>query len=146
MNIINKDLYFVAVKLFIEKDGKLFIFKDKYGDWDLPGGRIRINEFETPLEKIIERKMREELGEEISYIIGKPIVFMRHQRNEVDLDGQEVRIFAVGFEATLNSGEIKISDMHTKMEWVDIKTFKPEDYFTGGWLNGVEDYLALKNQ
>ena len=43
---LGKDLYFVAVKLFLEdKDGKLFIFKDRFGEWDLPGGRLRINEF-----------------------------------------------------------------------------------------------------
>lgn len=40
-DIAQKDTYFVAVKLFLEKDGKLFIFKDKFGAWDLPGGRIK---------------------------------------------------------------------------------------------------------
>lgn len=98
-----------------------------------------------PLEKVIERKMIEELGEGVKYTVSKPIVFMRHRRNEVNQAGQEVNIFAVGFEANLDSGEIKMSDMHTEMEWVDIKTFKPENYFTGGWLKGLQDYLALKN-
>jgi len=38
----NKDLYFVAVKIFLEdKDGRLLITKDRFGDWDLPGGRLR---------------------------------------------------------------------------------------------------------
>lgn len=27
--------------------------------------------------------------------------------------------------------------------WVDPKTFKPEEYFEGGWLKGVEEYLKL---
>lgn len=139
-----KDLYYVAVKVFLEHKGKLFIFKDKYGDWDLPGGRIRKEEFETPLEEIIKRKMTEELGNQINYTIGKPVVFFRHERQEASLGGQTVRIFGVGYEGNLMSGEIKLSEMHTQSEWVDIATFEPEKYFTGGWLKGVEEYLEIK--
>lgn len=140
-----KDLYYVAVKVFLEQDGKLFIFKDKFGDWDLPGGRIRKDEFETPLEKVIGRKIREELGDEVRYEIGKPVVFFRHERIEAS-SGQPVRIFAVGYEGTFLKGEIKLSDIHTQSEWVDIATFKPEDYFTGGWLKGVQEYLITKKR
>lgn len=146
-----KDLYYVAVKIFLEKDGppsgearKLFIFKDKFGDWDLPGGRIRKDEFETALDQVIKRKMREELGDAIEYSVGAPIVFFRHERNEAGLGGQAVRIFGVGYEGRLISGEIKMSELHTQMEWVDIKNFKPEEYFTGGWLKGVKEYLKIK--
>lgn len=63
--IENKDSYFVAVKVFLERDGKFLITKDKWNAWDLPGGRIKKNEFDVPLEKIIERKMSEELGDAI---------------------------------------------------------------------------------
>ena len=62
-----KDTYFVAVKIFLEKNGKLLIIKDKFGDWDLPGGRIKRDEFEKPLEDIIKRKMLEELGINLQY-------------------------------------------------------------------------------
>ncbi|OGN28167.1 MAG: hypothetical protein A3A33_02320 [Candidatus Yanofskybacteria bacterium RIFCSPLOWO2_01_FULL_49_25] len=148
-----KDLYYVAVKVFLGKDGppageagKLFIFKDKFGDWDLPGGRIRKDEFATPLEQVIKRKMREELGDAIEYSIGEPIVFFRHERNEVGLGGQTVRIFGVGYKGKLISGDITMSEIHTQMEWVDINTFKPEEYFTGGWLKGVRGYLEMKRE
>ena len=138
-----KDLYYVAVKVFLEDKGKLFIFKDKFGDWDLPGGRIRKEEFETPLDAVIKRKMSEEIGNEVQYEIGKPIVFFRHERTEAS-SGQQVRIFAVGYEANFLGGEIKLSEIHTQSEWVDIATFKSEDYFTGGWLKGVQEYLKLR--
>jgi hypothetical protein len=36
-----KDLYYVAVKLFLRNENKLLITHDIFGDWDLPGGRIR---------------------------------------------------------------------------------------------------------
>jgi 8-oxo-dGTP pyrophosphatase MutT (NUDIX family) len=141
-----KDTYFVAVKVFLERDGKLLILKDNFGDWDLPGGRIKKDEFDVPLDQVIERKMREELGNEIHYVIGKPIVFMRHERQEAAPGNPTVRIFAVGYEGTLTSGEIKTSERHPELLWVDPKDFRPEQYFKGGWLKGVGEYLALQKR
>ena len=140
-----KDTYFVAVKVFLEKDGQLFIFKDRFGDWDLPGGRIKKDEFEAPLEDIVRRKMREELGDKIEYTIEKPNVFMRHERTEASEGNPTVRIFALGYPGKLVSGEIVSSSQHVETKWVDLKTFKPGEYFTGGWLKGVEEYLSIKN-
>jgi ADP-ribose pyrophosphatase YjhB (NUDIX family) len=140
-----KDLYFVAVKVFMEKDGKLLIMKDSFGCWDLPGGRIKPDEFETPMEGIVDRKMKEELGGQIKYEIGKPIVFMRHERVETAPGNPMVRIFAVGYEGKLKEGEIKLSSRHTEILWVDLKNFRPEDYFSGGWLKGVQEYLNIKS-
>ena len=110
-----KDLYFVAVKVLLEKDGKLFIFKDKFGDWDLPGGRIRKDEFDAPMDEIIKRKMSEELGDGVKYEIGKPIVFFRHERIEAS-SGQPVRIFAVGYEGKFLEGNINFSEIHTQTQ------------------------------
>jgi len=45
----------------------------------------------------------------------------------------------------VESGEPKLSQRHTEMLWVDPKTFEPETYFTGGWLQGVRDYMALRS-
>jgi 8-oxo-dGTP pyrophosphatase MutT (NUDIX family) len=141
VSIEQKDTYFVAVKVFLRKDGKFLIIKDNFGDWDLPGGRIKKDEFDVSMEEIIKRKMREELGGEIKYSIGKPVVFLRHERVEQSPGNPIVRIFAVGYDGTLESGEIKLSDRHTEMLWVDLGNFQPEKYFTGGWLKGVREYL-----
>ena len=44
--INEKDLYFVAVKIFIlNNKGELLITKDKFGDWDIPGGRGTEDDF-----------------------------------------------------------------------------------------------------
>jgi len=141
-----RDLYYVAVKAFLEKNGKFFIFKDKYGDWDLPGGRIQKHEFDVPLEKVMERKMREELGSSFRYKLGEPIVFMRHERRENDLKGSKVRIFSVGYRANFISGSIELSDMHTQSMWAPIGSFNPNGYFEGGWLKGVKEYLKLRRR
>jgi len=138
-----KDLYFVAVKLFLRDGNKLLITHDIFGAWDLPGGRIKKDEFEKPLEKIIERKVREELGSSIKYKLGKPNgIFFRVERQEHGLNGQKVRIFAIGYDAKYLGGEVDIGDHHDQMEWVDVKTFMPGNYFTGGWLEGVQEYIS----
>jgi ADP-ribose pyrophosphatase YjhB (NUDIX family) len=141
-----KDTYFVAVKIFLERDGKFLVMKDNFGDWDLPGGRIRRDEFEVPLESIIARKMSQEVGPQVKYEIGKPLLFMRHERVEAAPGNPTVRIFAIGYSATWKSGEPKLSERHTEILWADPKTFKPEDYFKGGWLKGVKEYMEIRNK
>jgi len=138
-----KDTYHIAVKLLLRKGDELLITHDIFKEWDIPGGRIKPDEFEKPLEDIAERKVSEELGHYMQYSLGKPIVFFRHERIEHE-SKQPVRIFAVGYEATYKGGDIILGDNHDKYEWVNVKTFKPESYFTGGWLKGLQEYL--KNQ
>ena len=145
MSLEEKEKYYVAVKVFLEKDGKFFACRDKYGSWDLPGGRIKKDEFDAPMEQIIRRKMSEELGDQLKYKIGKPIITMRHERIEDAPGNPMIRIFSVGYEATLLDGEPKISDLFVESMWADIKTFQPEKYFKGGWLKGVQEYLAIRN-
>ena len=145
IGIDQKDVYFVAVKIFLEKDGRILILRDNFGDWDLVGGRIKKNEFDTPLEKMVRHKLSEELGDAIQYEIGKPVVFMRHERTEAAPGNPTVRIFALGYEATLVAEAIQLSERHPEMLWVDPSTFEPEKYFTGGWLKGVKEYLLLRN-
>ncbi len=145
MNEYDKDLYFVAVKLLIRDGNKLLITHDIFGAWDLPGGRIKKDEFKASLSSVIERKMREELGREFKYSVGMPTVFFRVEREEHGLNNQKVRIFAVGYEAVYEGGEVQLGDHHDKYEWVDIDRFKPEEYFVDGWLEGVQEYLAQQS-
>ncbi|MBI4652857.1 NUDIX domain-containing protein [Candidatus Kuenenbacteria bacterium] len=152
MNIEQKDTYFVAVKIFLmnfvetQDFASLLILKDNFGDWDLPGGRIKKDEFDVPFEQIIKRKMIEELGDKIKYTIIKPAVFMRYERIEATPGNPLVRIFAIGYSGTLDSGEIILSSRHTEMKWVNLKIFKPEEYFKGGWLKGVKEYIDFVKQ
>ena len=144
--ISGKDEYFVAVKVFLEdNDGNLFVFKDKWGDWDLPGGRIKPHEFETPLEDIVERKLREELGDAFSYTLMKPEIFMRHERVEDAPGNPTVRIFALGYRAQMTDGAITLSEHHTEHKWIDVSQYDPTADFNGGWLKGVQEYLTLRN-
>lgn len=142
---MERDLYYIAVKVLLRDKGMLLVTHDIFGAWDIPGGRIRENEFETPIEKIIERKIKEELGPQVTYSIGKPIVTFRVERVEQTLQ-KKVRIFAVGYEANYLGGEITLGEHHDEMKWVDTKTYDPSQDFTGGWLKGVQEYLQLTRQ
>jgi len=149
-----KELYLVAVKLLLRDGDKLLITHDIFDMWDLPGGRIRVDEFHKQLESVIERKVREELGSDVQYKLGQPAVFFRVEREEHALtkhgtyvpSGQMVRIFAIGYEAHYLGGKIKLGEYHDNMEWISVQTFDPKKYFKGGWLVGVQEYLAKVKQ
>jgi ADP-ribose pyrophosphatase YjhB (NUDIX family) len=141
MDSKSKDTYFVAVKLFIRDGDKLLIIHDIFGQWDLPGGRIKKDEFNTPLNDVITRKIHEELGDDIKVKVGEPNgIFFRVERHEEGLN-KRVRIFAVGYDAKYLSGEVEVGKHMEKYELVDVKTFKPEEYFDE-WLTGVQEYLT----
>lgn len=133
-----KDTYNIALKVLFRDGEKLLITHDIFNEWDLPGGRILPEEFNTDFLEIIKRKMGEELGADVKYEIGEPKAFFRVER--VETDGRKARIFAIGYEAEYQGGEITLGDHHDKIEWVDAKTFPADQYFTGGWLKGIQDY------
>ncbi len=90
-----KDTYFVAVKIFLlDPKGNFLITKDRFGDWDIPGGRLRANDFNASLESVAERKIREELGGNVHYKLGGPILFMRHERDEFLPTGEALPILS----------------------------------------------------
>ncbi len=143
-NSVYKDIYYVAVKLFIEdSEGNLLILKDVFGDWDLPGGRLRNNDFKVGLRDIVKRKVKEELGNSFSYILMSPVVYFRHERDEVINPNkkEKKRIFAIGYRAKFTGGEIHLGKNHCEYKWVPKFNFEPDKYFTGGWLKGLEEYL-----
>ena len=79
------DFYQVSLKLIIKnKEGETLILKAAHkgsyvGFYDLPGGRIKINEFQTAFEKLLSREVREELGEKVKINVSfKPVAIGRH--------------------------------------------------------------------
>jgi ADP-ribose pyrophosphatase YjhB (NUDIX family) len=143
---LNKDTYFVAVKAMVRRGGDLLITHDVFGQWDLPGGRLRPEDFEAPLDAVLARKMREELGDEFRYALGDPRIFFRHERAEHGLGDRRVRIFAVGYEAEYVDGPITLGPSHDRYLWLDASRFSADDYFEGGWLSGVREYQQMIRQ
>lgn len=119
------------------------IIRDIYDDgWDIPGGRLRKMDFNVPLERVVKRKVIEELGKNIRFKLGRPVVFMRHERMELlsDTKRQKKRIFAIGYQAKYLSGKIKLGSYVKKYKWINPQTFKATKYFKGGWLKGITEY------
>lgn len=146
MEINGKDVYFIAVKALVRNGDKLLITHDIFKSWDIPGGRIKKDEFRKPLENVLKRKITEELGPDFKYEIGPIVTSFRVERNEVGIEGNS-RIFAIGYEVTYRGGEITLGEHHDEYRWVDMHKFEPSSLFADGWEVGLESYLrALQNK
>jgi len=130
------DKYQVSLKVFLKDSQGRVLFLgnpiDEFGhaDYcDLPGGRINVDEFKVSLMDILEREIREELGEVKTEIDPQPIGYAR---GPLRSSGGDVHVFYVVYQGRFLEGEIKISAEHKdfcwiKPEMIDVtKTFKPE--------------------
>lgn len=127
----------VGLKILLRKGGRVLLLRDDKG-LDLPGGRIDNVEYGTPLEKIIAREVREELGPKLKYVLGKPLFHFRRVRR---LKGANPRhVFLVVYDARWMAGEVKLSFEHSEYAWIDPKTYtlKRSDF------GQEEEYRALK--
>lgn len=140
MEINGKDVYFIAVKALIRDGDKLLITHDIFKSWDIPGGRIKKDEFQKPLTDVLKRKLSEELGDDITYEIGDVVTTFSVERNEVGID-TNARIFAVGYEVRFIDGTINLGENHDMYEWVDINDFEPSSKLKDGWEKGLASYL-----
>lgn len=132
-------LYQVALKAMIRKNGQVLFLRlnESENRLDLPGGRIDNVESKVPLEKILEREIKEELGHGIKYKLEKPL-FQFRRATKSKLRG--VFNLLTVYEAKFISGKIKLSPEHTSYEWINPEAyqFKPKDFFN------KEEYLAFK--
>ena len=111
------------------------------GFYDMPGGRMEIGEFNEPIQKIIEREVREELGTEIRYRLHPvPVAFGRHCA--VGKDGKEWCVMQIYFEADLIDEEPTLSSEHVELKWVDVSTLPLEEHFASAWLEAVRMYMG----
>ena len=129
----------VALKVVLHKGDKILFLRDNNTrrTWDWPGGRIDNVEYETSLERIIAREVREELGPRVKYVLGKPVFPLRRWTM---WNGKKTCIFCVFYDAKFVSGKIKLSSEHIAYEWIDPKNFrmKRSDF------NHKEEYPAFK--
>ena len=153
--------YHVGLKILLERDGKILFLKTATSNlWDFPGGRIDDVEHTVPLVDILAREISEELGPDLKYQLGKPVIHFRrtykkriepkrHEMASADLrslsEDFRQNIFIVMFEAEYVSGEIVISDEHESLEWLDpkITKFKKEDFLSEEEFEALEDYFKI---
>ena len=130
-------LFFVGLKAFIEKDGKVLILRETFTPytkeraWELPGGRIQHDEDAVPLESILLREVREECGENLRITVGDVIHVFRRQFSDASW------VFLVGYDCKYLSGEVSISTEHTEYQWL-----APEDIDTYDFVNGYKEAIT----
>jgi 8-oxo-dGTP diphosphatase len=107
------ELFYVGQKAFIEKEGKLLVLFDRDGRLDFPGGKIQEGEFD--FDESLKREVLEETGLDIK--IGN--VFHRYF-----FTNKDKKIFVVAIVCSYISGELVLSDEHTRYQWVDYNTYK----------------------
>lgn len=146
-----RDFYNVSLKVFLKNDkGEVLILQAARegtykGFYDLPGGRIDIDEFETPLEEVIRREIQEEVGQVEFDLKLKPVALGRNENpNKVGPLGGPIRVFNVFFEAKYLSGEIKISPEHSSFKWLKLAKDNLEQHFKFAILEGAKMYISEK--
>lgn len=136
-------IFQVGLKILLRKGDKVLLLRDDKG-LDLPGGRIDNVEYQTPLEKIIAREVREELGPKLKYVLGNPLFhFRRVRRNGTKL----LHVFVVVYDAQWKTGEIKLSFEHSEYAWIDPRTYilKRSDFGQKEEYQAFKKHFAQKN-
>ena len=124
-----KDFYQVSLKAFIKNnEGKMLALKavdtgSIAGFYDLTGGRIDTDEFQTLYLDILKREIAEELGENLEVEIKPtPVAIGRHLiPAHLTRAGKDTHILLVFFEAFYQGGDLRISDEHQSMQWLDLE-------------------------
>jgi 8-oxo-dGTP pyrophosphatase MutT (NUDIX family) len=113
------------------------------GYFDLPGGRIDVNEFSTPLLDILRREIKEELGDIVVEIKETPVAVGRHLigAESEKSEGESIHVMYLFFEAKYLGGNIRTSNEHSGFRWLDLHKHKLPDLFKSGLLEGVLMYV-----
>jgi len=129
-------IYQVSLKVLLKKGNEFLFLKSANGKyWDMPGGRIDNIENKTPLEKIIAREVKEELGKNLKYKLGGPLFQYRKIYTS-----DKLPILMTVYGAEYVSGDIKTSSEHSGYHWFKKSELKLKESEFGQ----EGEYLAFK--
>ena len=142
----NKISYIGVKGLIHNSEGKVLITQEPTffvggGKWELPGGKIANGEEDTSLEEILQREIREELGETFEVTIGNVIDIMRRPWNKPGASADQVMLAV--FECTHEGGEITLSEENNDFAWITADEL-PTYEFIPGYLPVLEKYFKKK--
>jgi 8-oxo-dGTP pyrophosphatase MutT (NUDIX family) len=139
-----KDRYQVSLKCMLrDREGRvLFLYAKKggndYGYYDLPGGRIEDYELNVPLEGILRREIKEEIGDVDIEVDMHPRSLLRAGIGP----DMATHIFYVVFEGKYLGGEIKTSDEHEEgFVWEKPETLDFEKHIPPQHRDDLRHYL-----
>lgn len=142
----NKISYIGVKGVIVNDDGNVLITQEPTyffdgGKWELPGGKINNGEEKVPLEEILQREIREELGEKFQIQVGKIIDVMRRPWNNPGASADQVML--VVFECRYQGGGIQLSHENNDFAWINAKEL-PQYEFISGYLPVLEKYFGLQ--
>lgn len=138
----NYATYNVATKILLKRSGRYLFLIDSLGKrLDLPGGRINENEHNVPIEKILEREIMEELGNNLKYKLGNPIFQFRRY-----IERNNTCVFVTIYLAEYLSGNIKLSPEHSEYKWINANEskFQRKDFWAKEEYDAFKKYFSKK--
>lgn len=114
-----------SLKVLMRRGTKVLLLRTKRNHISLPGGRIDKGEYRLPLEKIIEREIKEELGSEARYRLGRPLFQYRRYNSRT-----KTAALVTVYDGIFFGGRIILSPEHVSYNWVDINglVFNIQDF------------------
>jgi 8-oxo-dGTP pyrophosphatase MutT (NUDIX family) len=154
MSIKQRDVYQVSLKALILNEHNEVLALNAVptgsfaGYFDLPGGRIDVKEFTTPLKDILLREIREELGDIEVELSDAPVAVGRHLiSSESDKgNGHEIHLLYLFFEGRYKSGAIVTTADHAGFRWLNLSKHTLPNIFKSGLLEGVLMYAKKLRQ
>jgi len=144
-----RDFYQISLKLILKNSNDEVLLmkaqnKDTYaGFYDLPGGRINVDEFEVTLPDILRREVLEEIGDVEYDLNPRPVAVARHLiPASISVHKRDVHVLYLLYEGSFKSGKVTVSQEHTGFIWVDPRKVKLEQYLKSGNLEGMLMYLG----
>jgi len=139
----NAQFHIVAVKAWIEKNGKFLLAKRSPNEvhepnsWSLPGGKVE-NEIEADiLQKTLEKEVKEEVGVDIT---DKIELVYNNSFQRVD----EAHVVMMTFLCHYKSGEAKPLEDTAEIAWFtleELKKFNKAKDFLKIEINRLDEYL-----
>jgi len=140
----NPCLFQVSLKVLLTNDKKEYlILKDvsKSKHWknkfDLAGGRINPDELKLPFHKLLNREIREEIGNQVKYKLRKDPVSLA----KCHYPYEPCKIFIL-FEAKYLGGKIIISDEHAYYRWEKISKTEAKKLFSSVLYELMANYFS----
>lgn len=135
---MNDNLFYVAQKAFIKKDGKVLVLIKRGVNVDFPGGKIQ--ESDANLIDSLGREIKEETG--LTVKINKPFHTWTFTLPPTHKNAGK-KVFVVGYDCEYVEGDVSISDEHTHYKWVDASDYELVNDQTV-WLEALKVYFTMR--
>jgi len=143
--------FHVGLKAFITNGEKLLILQDPEGFWELPGGRAEKQEILRPLEEILLRETKEELGDQFEYKVSSIFHAWIRKPDPTKNIAQVYRdndfcIFLVGIRCEYKKGDVTLSPEHKNFRWVtkeEVENLEFENTYKEAVLRYFETFKSV---